>query len=188
MRVSRAQAAENRKRIVDTAARQFREGGIATTGVDAVMNAAGLTHGGFYTHFESKNKLAAEACSQSLAQSVEKWTKLAEGKEPFKAIVEHYLSARHRDHPADGCLIAALITEAPRSSPEVRQVISEGIKSLLGVLETTIPGRDKKAKRAKALSLFTAMVGALSMARAVDDPALSDEILTATKKYLTLGD
>jgi len=184
MRVSREQAAENRKRIVDVAARLFREGGIATTGVDTVMNAAGLTHGGFYTHFESKDKLVTEACSQSLARSLEKWTALAEKKNPLKAIMEHYLSERHRDNPGDGCLIAALATEASRSKPEVRQVITEGIKSLLGVLESNAPGRDKKSKRVNAVSMFTAMIGAIAMARAVDDPVLSKEILSTASKTL----
>lgn len=184
MRVSREQTEENRRRIVEGAARLFREGGIAATGVDAVMNAAGLTHGGFYTHFESKDKLAAEACSQSLARSHEKWTALAGKKEPLKAIVEHYLSERHRDNPGDGCLIAALLTEASRSRPEVRQTITEGIKSLLGVLESNVSGRDKKARRTNAVNLFTALIGALTVARAVDDPILSKEILSAASKSL----
>lgn len=184
MRVSREQAAENRRRIVDEASRLFREGGIATTGVDAVMNAAGLTHGGFYTHFESKDKLAAEACAQSLARSLEKWTALAGRKNPLKAIVEHYLSERHRDNPGEGCLIAALLTEASRSKPEVRQAITDGIKSLLGVLESKVSGRDKKARRANAVNLFTSLIGALAVARAVDDPVLSTEILSAASKAL----
>lgn len=184
MRVSREQAADNRKRIVDEAARLFREGGIATTGVDTVMNAAGLTHGGFYTHFESKDKLAAEACRKSLARSLEKWTALAATSDPLKAIVEHYLSDRHRDNPGEGCLIAALLTEASRSKPEVRQAITEGIKSLLGVLESHVSGRDKKARRTNAVNLFTSMIGALAVARAVDDAALSTEILSAASKAL----
>lgn len=184
MRVSREQAAANRRRIVDEASRLFREGGIATTGVDAVMNAAGFTHGGFYSHFESKDKLAAEACRQSLTRSLEAWTALADKKNPLKAIVEHYLSERHRDNPGEGCLIAALLTEASRSKPEVRQAITEGIKSLLGVLESNISGRDKKARRANAVNLFTSLIGALTVARAVDDPVLSTEILSTTSKAL----
>ncbi|VTR98289.1 family transcriptional regulator : Transcriptional regulator, TetR family OS=Azoarcus sp. KH32C GN=AZKH_1730 PE=4 SV=1: TetR_N [Gemmata massiliana] len=184
MRVSRAQAAENRKRIVDVAARLFREGGIATTGVDALMSAAGLTHGGFYAHFQSKDQLATEACSQSLSRSLGKWAKLAESERPLEAIIEHYLSAGHRDNQGDGCLIAALLVEASRSSPDVRRVITEGIKSLLGVLESNVPGGTRKTKRARAISVFTAMVGALAVARAVDDPNLSKEILAAASKSL----
>ena len=184
MKVSREQAAENRRRVVDVASRLFREGGIATTGVDAVMNAAGLTHGAFYTHFESKDKLAAEACSQSLARSLEKWTDLAGKKDPLKAIVKHYLSERHRDNPGDGCLIAALLTEASRSKPELRHTMTEGIKSLLSVLESNVSGRDKKARRAHAVNLFTALIGALTVARAVNDPILSKEILSSAVKSL----
>lgn len=184
MRVSREQAAENRRRIVDVAARLFRERGIATTGVDAVMNNAGLTHGGFYTHFGSKDKLAAEACSLSLARSLEKWTALADKKDSLKAIVSHYLSERHRDNPSDGCLIAALLTEASRSTPEVRQAITKGIKSLVGVLESNVSGQDKKARRANAVNLFTSLIGALAVARAVDDPILSKEILSTASKAL----
>lgn len=187
MRVNRVQAAENRKRIVNEASRLFREGGIATTGVDAVMSAAGFTHGGFYTHFESKDKLAAEACSHSIALSLELWAKLAESKNPLKAVLDHYLSIEHRDHPGTGCLIAALACEASRSSPEVRRVITDGIKSLLGVLESNVAGRDKKTKRANAISLLTAMIGALVASRAVDDPVLSKEILTAASKSLAFA-
>jgi len=184
MRVSRDQVAENRKRIVDEAARLFRERGIATTGVDTVMNAAGLTHGGFYTHFESKDKLAAEACRQSLARSLEKWTALAAKKDPLKGIVEHYLSEQHRDNPGEGCLIAALLTEASRSKPEIRETITDGIKSLLGVLESNVSGRDKKARRDNAVNLFTSLIGALALARAVDDATLSTEFLSTASKAL----
>jgi TetR/AcrR family transcriptional repressor of nem operon len=186
MRVSREQAAENRQRVLDAASRLFREGGIATTGVDAVMSAAGLTHGGFYSQFQSKEKMAAEACRQSIEKSVEKWTRLAGKKSPLTAIIENYLSLRHRDNPGEGCLIGALVAEASRSSPEVREVMTAGIKSLLGVLETYVPGRNDAAKRINALAILTTMVGALSLARAVDDPRLSKEILSAASRSLAM--
>lgn len=184
MRVSRTQAAENRERIVNVASRLFREGGIGATGVDAVMKAAGMTHGGFYGHFQSKDNLVAEACSRSLSRSLEKWSQVAENKSALKALLDHYLSADHRDNPGDGCLIAALAAEAPRSSPEVRKVITEGIRSMLELIESSVPGSDKKTKRANAIHTLTTMVGALIVARAVGDPALSKEILAKALKSL----
>lgn len=185
MRISRIQAAENRQKIVDVASRLFREGGIHATGVDAVMKAAGMTHGGFYGHFQSKDTLVAEACGKSISQSVEKWENISGHENPLNALINHYLSVEHRDHPGSGCLIAALAAEASRSGPEVRKVMTEGIKSLVGVIETNTPGRKGKAKRNKALGSLAAMVGAVVIARAVDDPELSAEILAATAKALT---
>lgn len=184
LKVSRAQSAENRKRILDVAARMFRAGGFGGTGVDAVMNAAGLTHGGFYTHFQSKDKLAAEACSQSVAQSLELWAGLAESKNPVEAILDHYLSVAHRDDPGAGCLIPALGPDVSRSSPEVRHAFTVGVKSLLEVLARNVPGGDQKTQHANALNLLTAMVGAIMLARAVDDSILSGEILEAASKSL----
>lgn len=179
MRVSRAEAAENRERIVDTAARLFREGGFASTGVDKIMSEAGLTHGGFYGHFSSKDQLAAEACSKALARSFEKWKSLAQNDEPLSAIISHYLSTRHRDNPGDGCLISALATEAGRSSPTVRQSFTAGLQSLLSVLKEHTTDDDKLAGKDQAISMLASLVGAIVLSRAVDDTALSDAILQA---------
>ena len=145
MRVSREQAAENRRRIVDAAARLFRDKGFDGVGVDAIMKSAGLTHGGFYGHFESKNDLAVEACTRALDTSVQKWNALIEtAADPLKAITESYLSVRHRDRPGDGCVISALGTDVARQDKSVRRVVTKGLEDLVdrfGVHEMLISTR-----------------------------------------------
>ena len=184
MKVSREQAAENRERIVNVAAKLFRERGFDGIGVADIMSGAGLTHGGFYGHFESKNDLAAEACTRALDASMQKWNALIEtGADPLKTITESYLSVRHRDRPGDGCVISALGTDVARQDKSVRRVVTKGLEDLVDRLAGLMPG-SKAAKRRKALASFAAMVGAVSMARAVDDPELSEEILQAVSASL----
>src|SRR3954470_1120937 len=117
MKVSREQAAENRERIVQTAARLFRERGFDGIGVADLMNAAGLTHGGFYGQFESKEDLAAQACARALDESAGKWARATEGKparEALKAVADFYLTPRHAGDPGSGCAFVALGAEAAR--------------------------------------------------------------------------
>ena len=187
MKVSREQAAENRERIVNVAAKLFRERGFDGIGVADIMSGAGLTHGGFYGHFESKNDLAMEACTRALDASVQKWDTLIEtGADPLKTITESYLSVRHRDRPGDGCVISALGTDVARQDKSVRRVVTKGLEDLVNRLAGLMPG-SKATKRRKALASFAAMVGAVSMARAVDDPELSEEILQAVSASLAAG-
>src|SRR6201991_4176546 len=116
MKVSREQVALNRERIVETAARLFREKGYDGIGVSDLMKSAGLTHGGFYGHFGSKEDLIAEACAASFDKSLEKWSKLAEQfpDNGFSAIVESYLMERHRDNRGDGCAMSGLAADVAR--------------------------------------------------------------------------
>ncbi len=181
MKVSREQAAENRERIVDTAAKLFRERGFDGIGVADLMKAAGLTHGGFYGHFASKDDLAAEACARALGKSVSGWDALIEEAEedPLAAITASYLSPKHRDRAGAGCLIAALGADVSRQKPSIRRAVTEGLEELLQRLEGLVPARSKAVKRQKALATFATMLGALVMARAVDDRQLSEEILQA---------
>ena len=181
MKVSREQAAANRERIVDVACRLFRQRGFDGVGVVDLMQEAGLTHGGFYGHFASKEDLMAQACERALAAAVARWGKLsghADGK-PLVAITRHYLSPRHRDDPGSGCVVAALGADAPRHGAGVRHAITTGVRSLLEVLARAVPGRTRPARRKAALTAFAGMVGALVLARAVDDAELSEEILKA---------
>ena len=126
MKVSREQAAKNRERILDAAAQLFRERGFEGIGVADLMNAAGLTHGGFYGHFSSKEDLIAQACARALERSHEKWTKRAQRApdEALSSIARDYLSTRHRDDPGTGCFLAALGSEAARHGPGVRRTVS----------------------------------------------------------------
>lgn len=189
MRVSKEQAAENRRRIVEVAGALFRERGFTGIGVADLMKEAGLTHGGFYGHFASKDDLAAEACALALSKAAERWGTFADeagGPDaPLAAIADFYLSAAHRDAPASGCPIAALGVDAARQDGPVRRVFTEGLRPFIEVLGRLVPGRSKAARRETALATLSAMVGAVILARAVDDAALSDDILAAVKARIT---
>jgi TetR/AcrR family transcriptional regulator, transcriptional repressor for nem operon len=182
MRVSRERAAENRDRIIDVAGRLFRERGFDGIGVADLMKAAGLTHGGFYGHFESKEDLEVQACERVLARSA--WPAMAakDQKAPLKGLLDWYLTARHRDRPGEGCLYAALAADvARRDSPALRRSFTAGLRPLIDTLVRIVPGRSSAARRQKALACLSAMVGAVILARAVDDAELSDEILAAAR-------
>ena len=182
MKVSREQAAENRERILDTAARLFREKGFDGIGVADLMQNAGLTHGGFYGQFASKEDLAAQACERALAQSAARMERLvaAHPKDPLQAVADSYLSTRHRDQPGDGCAFVALGAEAPRHAPAVRKVFTAALQLRIEKLIELMPGA-KAARRRKALAVMASLVGAQVLARAVDDAAFSGEILDAVK-------
>jgi TetR/AcrR family transcriptional repressor of nem operon len=188
MRVSKEQAAQNRERILTSAARLFRERGIGATGVDSITEDAGLTHGGLYSQFESKEVIAAEAVRVALAKSQHLWQRLAErsgGKKVFPAIVAQYLSAAHRDSAGRGCVIAALGSEIARQPRRVRDSFTREFKHSLEFLTELIREDDPAAGTEDAIAAFVSMVGALILARAVSDESLSDQILkTAAKRVV----
>jgi TetR/AcrR family transcriptional repressor of nem operon len=189
MRASREQFAENRQRIIEVAGRLFRQKGFEGIGVDAIMEAAGLTHGGFYGHFDSKANLAELACSAGLEKSKQKWETLAQAS-PEAAIAEiarSYLSKRHRDDPANGCVFAALGGEVARASDPVRSTVTKGVRAQLGILERAAKGRSKLARRKQAITALSGMVGAMVVARLVNDSALSNEILTVAASAIGVG-
>jgi len=179
MRVSRAEAAQNRERIIEVAARLFRERGFDGIGVAELMNFAGLTHGGFYGHFASKEDLMAQACARALEGSLDALHQVAErgGGNALSAVASAYLSPAHRDRPGEGCALAALGAEAARHGSPVRGAFTQGVRSLADRLTRLLPGKSKRAKRERALAIFASMVGALVLARAVDDAELSEEVL-----------
>ncbi|CAN7402774.1 TetR/AcrR family transcriptional regulator [Pseudoduganella sp. LjRoot289] len=189
MKVSREQAALNRERIVDTAARLFREKGFDGIGVADLMKGAGLTHGGFYGHFASKEVLLAEACGKAMEKSVDKWRTLADGApaRPVAAIAESYLSASHRDFPGKGCAVSSLGTDVARAGPDVRQAMSDGVQAQLALLAGLEPGADAGAKRQRAIADYASMVGGLVLARVMADPAQSEEVLAAVVAALEQG-
>ena len=191
MKVSREQAALNRERIVDVAATLFREHGYDGIGVADLMKSAGLTHGGFYGHFASKEDLLAEACEHALGNSVQRWRALA-AKVPDRAlaaITESYVSAEHRDHPGRGCAVGALGADVARLSAAGRHALTRGARAQIDILSGLMPaalppgagGHSNSdadgAARRQAIVAYAAMIGAVLLARAVDDPTLSDEIL-----------
>ncbi|MFN4117930.1 TetR/AcrR family transcriptional regulator [Acidovorax sp.] len=189
MKVSKEQMAENRERILDVAAQLFREKGFDGIGVADLMKSAGLTHGGFYGHFASKDDLMAQATERALQRLRAAWAAMAQeaedaGRDPLATLEAAYLSPRHRDAPGHGCLLAALGSDAARQGPAVRQAVTEGVRAQVEGLAALVPGRPKAARRQRALADYASLVGAMVLARAVDDPALSDEILQATAAAL----
>jgi TetR/AcrR family transcriptional regulator, transcriptional repressor for nem operon len=179
MRKSREEAAETRKRIVRAAARQFREKGIAATGLAELMKAAGLTHGGFYKHFASKDQLVAEATAAAFDTPLEEMA----AHPTLKAAVAAYLSTRHRDNPASGCPLAALGAELARTDTQAREAATAGFRRLVDILARQAGTADA---RRRALVAAATMIGAVTMARVVTDPGLSAEILRAAEQSLAV--
>jgi TetR/AcrR family transcriptional repressor of nem operon len=186
MRVSRQKAAENRERIIDAAGALFREKGFDGIGVADIMKAADLTHGGFYGHFASKDDLVAQASERTMAGAAVNWEKIVAGAKtnPYAALLAHYLSPRHRDEPGHGCAFAALSGDAARCGKPVRTAFAQGLEPLIDILAKAIPARSKGVRRRKAVAAVAELVGALILARAVGDSALSDEILDAARQEL----
>ena len=187
MKKSKVETAETRRRIVEAAAREFRRNGIHATGLAEVMAAAGLTHGGFYRHFESKDRLVAEACAagmKSVVDSAEEAACECGGKGGLAAIVKSYLSTDHRDDRMDGCPLAGLGSELARADEETREAAAAGFLKLLAVITKQIRRRNSEAARSDAVFALSAMVGAVTMSRIVADPDLSLAILRDTQKHL----
>jgi len=179
MKVTREQAERNRERIIETAARLFRERGFEGIGVADLMGEAGLTHGGFYGHFASKEDLMARACEKAFDESRARWrhrVEHARGK-PLAALAKGYLSAKHRDNPGAGCIVAALGPDAARHGAGVRRSITGWLRTAFAEISDMVPGRGPAARRRRAIAAYASWVGAIVLARAVDDRALSDEIL-----------
>jgi TetR/AcrR family transcriptional repressor of nem operon len=179
VRVTREQAVANREKILEVAGALFRERGFDGIGVAEIMKRAGLTHGGFYGHFASKDDLAAEITARVLGRSG--WMERLTGtqKPSFSDLVRQYLSPRHRDDPGRGCLFAALGSDVVRQPRSVRRAFTEGLRLRVDALARLAPGRSAAARRQKSLATMAGLVGALILSRAVDDPKFSDEILEA---------
>lgn len=175
--------------IVQTAARALRERGPAGVGVAEVMQEAGLTHGGFYAHFKSKNLLIAEAADRAASESMSHLIKAiahkAEGSDPLRILLETYLSQRHLHSPERGCLLASLGSDLQRESPEVRRVATERIKELIDLIQRQMPGWQEGAGKARAMATLAGMVGAMIVARAVDEPDLAQALLDTTVESLS---
>lgn len=182
MKVSRAQAEENRERILDNAAQLFRERGFDGIGLNDLMQAAGLTRGGFYGHFESKDDLAAQATRRALATNREQWKRQADRS--LSAWVKAYLSDAHRDHIGAGCGLVALAGDAARGGPAVREAFAEGVESLVAALQKQMPAADDAARREQSMAMLSTLVGSLLLSRAVGDEGLSRELREAARKSL----
>ena len=178
MRKSREEAAQTRKRIVEAASCEFRRNGIVATGLNDLMKAAGLTHGGFYKHFESKDQLVTEACAEAVSGIIG----VIADQPTINAAVAAYLSTWHRDTPASGCPLASIGSELARTDAKTREAATDGFERLVGIVEGKSGAKDA---RRHALAAVSTMIGALTMARVVNDPKLSAEILSEVQKSLT---
>jgi TetR/AcrR family transcriptional repressor of nem operon len=189
-RTSREAAAQKREAVVQAAARLFREQGVDAVSVPDLMAAAGMTHGGFYRHFESKDALEAEAYGRGLEQTAELVWSLIEAKDgdgdaARRAFFQRYLSAGHRDDPGAGCATAALAADAsrrPLGNP-LRAAVADGVERMVEILERLSPA-EGQAARADALASFATLVGAVVLARATAGVPLSDEILESARARL----
>lgn len=179
---SQADKAASHARIVKAASRRIRRDGIDHVGVADLMKQAGLTHGGFYRHFDSRDALVAEAVAEALAQGSRRAQASTELGRPaaLAAIVDGYLSRLHRDKPETGCAVAALPTDIARADSRARAAYSRQVRSYIEVLTELTPNRNPD----QAHLILAALVGALLLARAVDDRGLSNEILDRAARAL----
>ena len=186
MGYSKAQKARTHKRIVAIAAKRFREKGLAGFGIAELMKEAGLTVGGFYKHFHSRDDLVAEAVNSAFGG----WKRRVEAAKSsgppvsYEKLIDEYLNEAHRDNPGTGCAFSALAPEIARSDKRTRALTSEQVRNDIELIAALLPVKDKRTGRARAILTFSALVGAMSLARAVSDEALSREMLKAVAELL----
>lgn len=176
------------ERIVEAAARAIRRSGYTGTGVVDIMKDAGLTHGGFYAHFASRDAMLAEAADRAGAEGVAAVARIAAAvppKQALQAMMRAYLSKTHVETMETGCGVAALCSETPRQAPEVRRAATRRIKEMIDLVARESPDWGRPGAHEHALVRVAAMVGALVLARAVDDSRLSDALREATLKHFT---
>jgi TetR/AcrR family transcriptional repressor of nem operon len=176
MRYPASETAEKHARILDAAARLFRERGSAGVSVSEIMQATGLTHGAFYNHFASKDALMAESFAHASSKSLEALTQAQQSPQDMIAYVQKYLSAAHRDTPGEGCLMTALGSEIPRE-PTAQSGFTAYVRTTIEKLTAHFPWPSKRSARRDSIRMLSTMVGAVILARAVNDGELSDEIL-----------
>lgn len=178
MRVSRAQAEANRETVINVASKLFREHGFDGIGLKDLMKGAGLTQGGFYKQFDSKDDLAALASARAMAGATQRWSSVAAASDdPLQGIIDFYLSTGHRAETGDGCPLVALGSDAARQSDVVRQSFQDGIKAHLRILADLMQADEQDDAMDKAIAVGALMVGAVTLSRVVLDQELSDRLL-----------
>ena len=191
MRYSKEHKQETHARIVKRASVKLRERGAHGIGVADLMKEAGLTHGGFYAHFASREALVIEAFAYAMDRSTARWRRKAEetpADQRFATIIDSYLTPLHRDDPGNGCAVPALAAEIARESGKTRKAFAGKLAEMIEMLAEQIPGRSRKAAREQAMASLATMVGTLILARAGGGGELSDEILAAGRAALLAGD
>lgn len=183
---SRAEKAKTHQRIVRIASKRFREKGLAGFGIAELMKEAGLTVGGFYKHFDSRDELVAEAVNSAFGG----WKRRVDAAKAggssvsLAKLIDDYLNDAHRDHPETGCAFSTLAAEIGRSDKRTRALTTEQVRNDIQLIAGLIPDKDPHAARSQAILTFSALVGAMSLARAVSDEALSREILKTVAERL----
>jgi TetR/AcrR family transcriptional repressor of nem operon len=182
MRYSREHKAETHAKIVKSASSRIREKGARGVGVADLMKEAGLTHGGFYAHFKSREDLVIEAIAFAMDQTTERWGKLVEDKpanERLAIFVDNYLTAQHRDGAGRGCAIPSLAADIARESPKTRRVFIAKLEQMLGLFASEVADRNDTAARQKAIATIATLMGTLVLARVAGNSPFSQEILDA---------
>lgn len=177
MRYEKGHRETTRQHIIDVASAQFREGGVAAMGLAGIMKAAGLTNGAFYTHFESKEDLVRAVLVDALGQRELRLRANLEGKLGVEKTIRNYLSPWHRDGAGEGCPTAALVAEIARHPRQTRDAFTVKVFEIIGLLAALLGKGSAADRRKRAIAIYGLMVGALQLARAVNDSKLSDEIL-----------
>ena len=180
MRYPASETAEKHSRILEHASRLFRERGFGGVSVSEIMKSTGLTHGPFYNHFTSKDALMAESLAHASEKALARLATFQQTPEQMRDYVRQYLDAAHRDAPGNGCMLPALGAEVGRA-PIAQAVFTTYVKAIIGRFADSFPWSAKRTARRDSIRMLSAMVGAQVLARAVDDPAFSEEILGAVR-------
>jgi len=190
MRYSKEHKQETHARIVRKASVRLREKGAHGVGVADLMKEAGLTHGGFYAHFDSREALVIEAFAYAMDRSIEHWRKTVEQLPPEKrlsAIVESYLTTVHRDDPGRGCAVPTLGPEIAREGPKARRAFAAKLDQMIDLIAEQIPDVPHKAARRQASATLATMIGALVLSRVAGNGAFSEDILSAGREAALNG-
>jgi TetR/AcrR family transcriptional repressor of nem operon len=184
MRYGKEHKEETHRKVVEAASRRFRKDGIEATGVVDLMADVGLTHGGFYAHFSSKETLVKEALAAAslksrthLQREIEKAR--SDGRDPLEAIVRAYLTTLHRDRPERGCSVAALGSEIARHPRKTREAFTENLDKTMAIIASALPDHITTQRKEKACAIFATMIGSLQLARGVCDSAMSQTVIDA---------
>ncbi|MGH8355226.1 MAG: TetR/AcrR family transcriptional regulator, partial [Pseudomonas sp.] len=180
MRYSEDHKAHTHRRIIEEAAERFRRDGVGATGLQPLMKALGLTHGGFYAHFKSKDELVEEALRAAADKLKASSTELFAGADPLPSFIESYLSERHRANPGAGCPLPTMSAELGQRG-QASPVTDEVVRDRLAAIEGALPGPDAADA---SVAMLATLVGALVLSRSVADPELSDRILATARRWL----
>jgi TetR/AcrR family transcriptional repressor of nem operon len=185
MRYEKGHKETTRRRIIETAAERFRKEGIASVGVANLMSEIGLTQGGFYNHFESKDDLTRETLAVGQGRMRERWLKVSSttGRPNLEELINSYLSTSHRDNVGSGCMLATLAIEAGRTDGPVRAQLTHSIKEMVKLVGSVLPESLKpKQREANATAVVSCLIGTMVLARATDDPEMSDRFLESGRR------